>query len=56
MNTPLPPGSQYVLCLEKKYAAEAQLITFTTKNINFSLNDNNSYKHIVPVCQWSLSK
>lgn len=40
----LPPGSQYSLCLEKKYAAEAQLIRFTTKNSRLSFNDNNSYE------------
>jgi len=42
------------LCLEKKYAAEKQLMTFTTKNEHFSLNDNHSYKNTVP--KWSMSK
>jgi len=51
---PLPPASQYVLCLEKKYAAEAQLITFTTKNASFSLNDNHSCNSTVS--KSSLSK
>ena len=46
MTNHLPPGSQYVLCLLKKYATAAQLIRLTMKNKRFILNENHSYKQV----------
>lgn len=49
-----PPGSQYVLCLWKKYAAAAQLIKFKMKNRHFILNENHSWKQ--HMLKWSMSE